>query len=147
MKRDIDGDYNNTDVDAALTKRTNAQITFYGGEDLKHSACYGRSGLANYNARPTDMIAAMYMRGLEMCYKCLEIRNGKVSTKSIIVKVIDKCAGCPRGAQNVDLTLGAFKKIARPIDGRVAIQWRGLPSCPKTGSWPTLEVRRKKRRN
>jgi len=136
-----------TESDSSHQKRTNAQITFYGGEDLKHAACYGRSGMKVYNAKPSDMIGAMFMKGLESCYKCLEIRNGKAKVKTIIVKIIDKCAGCPKGAKNVDLTLGAFKKLAKPIDGRVAIQWRGLPSCPKTGTWPTYEVRNKKRRN
>jgi hypothetical protein len=123
-----------------LAKRANsAQITWYTGNDLKNSACYGRNGLKVYNARPSDLIGAMWMQNFEMCYQCVQIKNGKSSVKTIIVKIIDKCAGCPPHHKNIDLTPGAFKKLANPDAGRVEIVWRPLPNCPKTGPWPTFE--------
>ncbi|CAG8492050.1 10235_t:CDS:1 [Ambispora gerdemannii] len=125
-----------------VEKRVNAQITYYEGQDLKNSACYGRNGLPVYNARPTDMIAAMAMSGLDMCYKCIEIKNHKKKVVTIIVKVIDICGGCPPGKNNVDLTKTAFSKLANPIDGRVEIVWRPLPNCPTKGKWPKFEKRK-----
>ncbi|CAG8441176.1 13845_t:CDS:1 [Ambispora leptoticha] len=124
------------------TKRVNAQITYYEGNDLKNSACYGRNGLPVYNAKPTDMIAAMSMSGFEMCYKCIQIKNHKKKVVTVTVKVIDKCAGCPVGGNNVDLTITAFSKLADPVDGRVEIVWRPLPKCPTKGRWPTFEVKK-----
>ncbi|CAG8541969.1 3169_t:CDS:1 [Paraglomus brasilianum] len=130
-------------MDDTLTKRAvGAQITYYEGPDLKNSACYGRNGLRVYNAKPSDFIGAMWMNKFEMCYQCIEIKNGKV--KTIVVKIIDKCAGCPKGHKNVDLTKGAFSKLANPIDGRVAIMWRPLPNCPTKGAWPTFEGSKRK---
>uniref|UniRef100_A0A1D1YVN6 Putative EG45-like domain containing protein 1 n=1 Tax=Anthurium amnicola TaxID=1678845 RepID=A0A1D1YVN6_9ARAE len=128
-----------------LTERANgAEITFYEGADLKNSACYGRNGLRVYNAKPSDFIGAMSMSKFEMCYQCLEIKNGKSKVKTIIVKIIDKCAGCPKNKKNVDLTKGAFSKLANPVDGRVAIMWRPLPNCPSKGAWPTFEKSKRK---
>lgn len=124
-----------------------AQITFYEGQDLKNSACYGRNGLRIYDAKPTDAIAAMWMKDFEMCYQCIEIKNGKKSVKSIIVKVIDKCAGCPPHKKNVDLTRSAFSQLAAVSVGRVEIIWRPLPICPKTGAWPTFEQKKGKRKS
>ncbi|CAG8500900.1 8805_t:CDS:1 [Paraglomus occultum] len=123
-----------------LAKRDfGAQITWYDGNDLKNSACYGRNGLKVYNAKPSDFIGAMSMRNFEMCYKCIQIKNGRSSVKTIIVKIIDLCAGCDPKKKNVDLTPGAFRKLANLDDGRVEIVWRPLPNCPKTGAWPTFE--------
>jgi len=132
-----------------LTERGNipAEITYYEGADLKNSACYGRNGLTVYNARPSDFIGAMWMNRFEMCYQCLEIKNGRSNVKTIIVKVIDKCAGCPPHGKNVDLTKGAFSKLASPNDGRVNIMWRPLSNCPSRGAWPKYEKSRKIKRS
>jgi hypothetical protein len=124
--------------DAGKGKPIDAQITFYDGESLKNSACYGNFGVRSYNANENDMIAAMHMNEFEMCYKCLEIRNPANDNK-IIVKVIDKCAGCPPGANNVDLTPLAFGKLADHNLGRVDIEWRPLDKCPDKGRWPIFE--------
>ncbi|RIA86186.1 expansin module family protein, partial [Glomus cerebriforme] len=103
--------------------------TFYEGQSLKNSACYGNSGVRNYDANENDMIAAMNMKDLELCYECLEIRNPTNNNK-IIVKVIDKCDGCPPGGDNIDLTPTAFKQLADLNSGRVEIEWRPLDKCP-----------------
>jgi len=124
---------------AKRDNKYNAQVTWYDGQDLNNAACYGSSGVQVYNAKPTDFIGAMWMRNLEMCYQCLEIKNGKAKVESIIVKIVDKCAGCPPDGKNVDLTQTAFQKLASLDDGRIEIVWRPLPNCPKTGAWPTFE--------
>jgi len=134
-----------TVMDYSLAKRQNAaEITYYEGEDLKNAACYGRNGLKPFNAKPSDFIAAMWMRNLEFCYQCIEVRSGKKKVKTITVKVIDKCAGCPTGKKNVDLTRTAFEKLAPLSEGRVAIQWRPIPKCPQKGAWPTYESKGRK---
>ncbi|CAG8438945.1 18945_t:CDS:2 [Rhizophagus irregularis] len=119
-------------------KPVDAQITFYSGDSLKNSACYGNNGLRNYDANENDMIAAMHMNELELCFDCIEIRN-PANNKNIIVKVIDKCAGCPPDGNNVDLTPFAFKQLADIILGRVNIEWRPLNKCPDKGRWPIFE--------
>ncbi|KAG9285743.1 hypothetical protein G9A89_003422 [Geosiphon pyriformis] len=121
----------------------NAQITFYQDNDLKNAACYGRNGLRVYNAKNTDMIAAMAMDGLEMCYKCVEIKNHVKSVKTIVVKVIDICGGCPN-KQNIDLTRSAFSKLAQLDQGRVNIVWRPKPRCPTKGAWPRFEQNKRR---
>ncbi|CAB4421813.1 unnamed protein product [Rhizophagus irregularis] len=119
-------------------KPVDAQITFYSGDSLKNSACYGNNGLRNYDANENDMIAAMHMNELELCFECIEIRN-PANNKNIIVKVIDKCAGCPPDGNNVDLTPFAFKQLADINLGRVNIEWRPLDKCPDKGRWPIFE--------
>jgi len=134
-------------VDFSLKKRklrdTSAEITFYEDDQLENAACYGRDGLPDYNAQPSDRIGAMSMSGLEMCYECLQITNPK-NKKKVVVKIIDMCAGCPRG--NVDLTLSSFASIADPIDGIVKITWKPV-GCPSKGRFPTFEKKRNKKRN
>lgn len=134
-KNDDDKDTKN---DNGKGKPVDAQITFYDGESLKNSACYGNFGLRNYDANENDMIAAMHMKEFELCYECIEIRN-PANNKKIIVKVIDKCADCPPGGNNVDLTPFAFKQLADLILGRVEIEWRPLNKCPNKGRWPIFE--------
>lgn len=112
-----------------------AQITYYNGEDLKGSACYGRNGLPPYDAKDSDFIAAMYMDDFEHCYECLKICR---DSKCVVVKVIDECGGCPPDAQNVDLTESAFKKLATLEEGRVKIKYRPI-KCPAKGRWPKFE--------
>src|SRR5688572_30496242 len=69
------------------------EATFFESFHLKNSACYGRNGLRRYDAKESDLIAAMNMKGLDMCYKCLKVKNKKTG-KTVTVKVIDKCVGC-----------------------------------------------------
>jgi len=118
------------------SKPVDAQITFFDGDQLKNSACYGTNGVRSYDANESDMIAAMHMDELELCYKCIEIRN-PANNNSIIVKVIDICADCP--PDNIDLTPTAFKQLADLDLGRVDIEWRPLDECPDKGRWPIFE--------
>ncbi|CAG8740179.1 20992_t:CDS:1 [Cetraspora pellucida] len=129
----------NTTTSQGQGQNVGAKITFFEGNTLKNAFCYGDGKLPSYDAKPTDYIGAMNMIGKTMCYKCVEIKCG---SKSIIVKIIDKCATC--GSRNdIDLTLAAFKELAPPVKGIVQISWRPLTSCPSTGKWPTLEEKNK----
>lgn len=116
-------------------------ITFYEDDQLNNAACYGRDGIPNYNAKPSDRIGAMINNG--MCYKCVKITNPK-NKKSVIVKIIDKCAGCKKN--QIDLTRSAFASIANTDDGIVKVTWKGV-ACPSKGRFPTLEKNKKKKKN
>ena len=64
----------------------------YSGNDLKNAACYDRNGLPPYSATIHSLIGAMAMKKFEECYKCMKITN-KANKKSVVVKIVDKCAG------------------------------------------------------
>src|SRR6266496_3159507 len=65
--------------DFSLNKRGQpAKITFYEDDQLENAACYGRDGMPDYNAKPSDMIAAT---GKNMCYQCLQITNPRNKKK------------------------------------------------------------------
>ncbi|RHZ81759.1 hypothetical protein Glove_117g327 [Diversispora epigaea] len=42
--------------------------------------------------------------------------------KSVIVKVVDRCAGC--NSEDIDLSPAAFNQIADPAEGRVKGSWQ-----------------------
>ncbi|KAG1443392.1 hypothetical protein G6F56_010685 [Rhizopus delemar] len=101
--------------------------TWYSGNDLKNAACYDRKGLPKYSATIHSMIGAMAMRKFENCYKCMKITNNS-NKKHIVVKIVDKCAGCKVG-KAIDLTPGAFLKLASLDVGVLNISWKTV-SCP-----------------
>ncbi|KAL1921992.1 uncharacterized protein VTP21DRAFT_10634 [Calcarisporiella thermophila] len=110
------------------------RVTWYDGGNLNNAACYGRNGLKPYNGRNSDMIGAI-KGGLNMCYKCIEVRSGG---KSVVVKLVDLCAGCAKNG-NIDLTRSAFSKLGNPDAGILNISWRPLSKCPASGNWPKYE--------
>lgn len=67
------------------------------------------------------------MNSFESCYKCMKITNNS-NKKNVIVKIVDKCAGCAVG-KAIDLTPGAFQKLADLDTGVVDISWKAI-SCP-----------------
>jgi rare lipoprotein A (peptidoglycan hydrolase) len=67
------------------------------------------------------------MKKFENCYKCMKITNNS-NKKSIVVKIVDKCAGCVVG-KAIDLTPGAFQKLAKLDVGVLNISWKAV-SCP-----------------
>ncbi|KAF7732539.1 hypothetical protein EC973_003286 [Apophysomyces ossiformis] len=125
---------NTTEV--GLEKR--GRGTWYSGSDLKNAACYDRNGLPPYHATVHSMIGAMAMNKFENCYKCMKITNNKQRKLSVVVKIVDKCAGCKVG-KAIDLTPAAFKKIAPKGDldlGVLDISWKPV-RCQKSKLYPS----------
>ncbi|KAI8975937.1 hypothetical protein BDB01DRAFT_804741 [Pilobolus umbonatus] len=85
--------------------------TWYNGEDLRNAACYDRNGLQPFHATPYDMIGAMAMHQFEHCFKCMQITNNQSPHLKVIVRIVDKCAGCRIG-RAIDLTPAAFQIIS-----------------------------------
>jgi expansin (peptidoglycan-binding protein) len=110
------------------------------------------AGACSYGASPEDLdVAAIAQRDYAssaVCGACAEVQ-GPLGT--VRVRLVDVCPGCTT-AGHLDLSRQAFAKIARPIDGRVAVRWRFI-SCPVTGPiryrfkegsnpwWTALQVR------
>ncbi|KAI8343267.1 RlpA-like double-psi beta-barrel-protein domain-containing protein-containing protein [Chlamydoabsidia padenii] len=119
-------------------KKRSFRGTWYSGEDLKNAACYGREGLAPYSATVKSMIGAMAMDDFENCYKCMKITNNKNKDLSVVVKIVDKCAGCVVN-EAIDLTPAAFQKIAPGGDlnvGVLDISWKEV-KCPNSDLYPS----------
>jgi expansin (peptidoglycan-binding protein) len=110
------------------------------------------AGACSFGASPLDLdVAAITFReygGSAACGACAEVK-GPLGT--VRVRIVDVCPGCTT-AGHLDLSRQAFAKIARPIDGRVAVSWRYV-SCDVTGPiryrfkegsnpwWTALQVR------
>lgn len=60
--------------------------------------------------------------GSELCGACLEVLGAK---GSVLVRVEDRCPGCPFGS--LDLSMTAFAVIDDLAKGRVPIKWRVIP--------------------
>ncbi|KAF9128059.1 hypothetical protein BGW39_005368 [Mortierella sp. 14UC] len=119
-------------------KKISGKSTWFNGHDLKGAACYGNlMGNSNVNARDDWMIGAVHMahyKGGERaaCFECAKITAGK---RSIIVRLIDDCAGC--APNQIDLTASAFKKLAPLRQGVVKTTYEFV-RCPSRGNmkWP-----------
>ncbi|KAI8099730.1 uncharacterized protein BX664DRAFT_290001 [Halteromyces radiatus] len=123
--------------DVTMNKRA-FRGTWYSGNDLKNAACYGRNGLPSYSATIHSMIGAMAMNGFENCYKCMKIVNNQQKHLSVVVKIVDKCAGC-KVNQAIDLTPNAFAKLAPGGDlgiGVLDISWKPV-RCPNSKLYPS----------
>ncbi|KAI9309520.1 RlpA-like double-psi beta-barrel-protein domain-containing protein-containing protein [Cunninghamella echinulata] len=109
--------------------------TWYTGSDLKNAACYGRKGLPTYSATVHSMIGAMAMREFENCYKCMKITNNQNKSRSVVVRIVDKCAGCKVG-KAIDLTPAAFKKLGSLDLGVLDISWKPV-KCTGSKLYPS----------
>jgi len=76
-----------------------------------------------------DLVAAMDSRRYgntsvksSLCGKRVQITNPK-NNKSVTVTVADACPTCAN-SNSIDLSVGAFTKIATEAEGMVAIQWK-----------------------
>ncbi|KAI8644231.1 hypothetical protein BD408DRAFT_430648 [Parasitella parasitica] len=123
---------NLTDINTGILekryKRPEFRGTWYDGEDLRNAACYERNGLPQFHAKDSYMIGAMKMHKFENCYKCMKITNKK-NKKSIVVKIVDHCAGCIVG-KDIDLTKTAFRKLESNLDvGELDLSWK-VTDCP-----------------
>ncbi|CAO3629682.1 unnamed protein product [Cunninghamella blakesleeana] len=124
--------------DSGVFEKRGGRGTWYSGNDLKNAACYGRNGLSPYSATIHSMIGAMAMRKFENCYKCMKITNNKNKKLSVVVKIVDKCAGCKVG-KAIDLTPAAFKKVAPGGDldlGVLDISWKPV-KCSNSKLYPS----------
>ena len=89
------------------------------------------TGNCSFDATPNDpLVAALNTTdyaGSSACGACAEVAgpNGKVT-----VRIVDRCPGCARG--HLDLSPGAFERIAERSAGRVPISWRYV-TCPVSG--------------
>jgi expansin (peptidoglycan-binding protein) len=90
------------------------------------------AGACSFGASPEDLnVTAIALRdyaGSAACGTCAEVQ-GPLGT--VRVRIVDVCPGCTT-AGHLDLSREAFAKIAKPIDGRVAVRWRPI-SCDVTG--------------
>ncbi|KAG0298127.1 hypothetical protein BGZ96_002619, partial [Linnemannia gamsii] len=104
--------------------------TWFNGHDLKGAACYGNlMGNSHVNAGDSWMIGAVHMKHYKggdrtACFECAKITAGK---RSIVVRIIDDCAGC--APNQIDLTASAFKKLAPLNQGVVKTKYEFV-RCP-----------------
>ncbi|KAI7816982.1 RlpA-like double-psi beta-barrel-protein domain-containing protein-containing protein [Gamsiella multidivaricata] len=104
----------------------------------KQVACYGDLlGNSHVNAGDSWHIAAVHMahyKGGEKtaCFECAKITSGR---RSVIVRIIDDCAGC--APNQIDLTASAFKILAPLSQGVVKTTYQFV-RCPSRGNlkWP-----------
>jgi expansin (peptidoglycan-binding protein) len=66
--------------------------------------------------------------GSELCGACLEVLGAK---GSVVVRVEDRCPGCPYGS--LDLSMTAFATIDELAKGRIPIKWRVVPCSDTSG--------------
>lgn len=88
---------------------TSHRITYYSGKQLKNPACGGP------NPNDHSMIAAVKEGGAFSCGDKVHVQHG---SNSVVVKVVDFCESC--GHQDMDLTPGAFKKLAPISKGEIS---------------------------
>ncbi|KAF9319337.1 hypothetical protein BG003_009418 [Podila horticola] len=125
-------------------KKMSGLSTWFNGHDLKSTACYGNLlGNSHVNAQDGWHIGAVhmdyYVKGYKAaCFECAKISYGK---KSIIVRIIDDCAGCK--PNQIDLTASAFKALAPLSQGVVKTTYEFV-RCPSSHlKWPKSPVVRK----
>ncbi|KAK3821983.1 MAG: RlpA-like double-psi beta-barrel-protein domain-containing protein-containing protein [Linnemannia elongata] len=119
-------------------KKISGKSTWFNGHDLKGAACYGNlMGNSHVNAGDSWMIGAVHMKHYKggdrtACFECAKITAGK---RSIVVRIIDDCAGC--APNQIDLTASAFKKLAPLSQGVVKTTYEFV-RCPSKGNlkWP-----------
>ncbi|KAF8981958.1 hypothetical protein BGZ46_002058 [Entomortierella lignicola] len=111
--------------------------TWFDGNDLKGAACYGDLLNQNKNAKDSWHIGAVHMDSYSKgekaaCFECAKITANR---RSVIVRIIDDCAGC--APNQIDLTRSAFKILAPLSQGVVKTTYQFV-KCPSGGSfWPS----------
>ncbi|MBK6918136.1 MAG: hypothetical protein IPH07_12110 [Deltaproteobacteria bacterium] len=84
------------------------------------------SGNCGFPATPDDpLVAAMNhvdYAGSSACGTCVRVQG---PDGSVDVRIVDQCPECPAG--DIDLSPGAFERIAPLTAGRVAITWQVIP--------------------
>ncbi|KAF9439081.1 hypothetical protein BGZ76_000043 [Entomortierella beljakovae] len=126
-------------------KKAVGKSTWFNGHDLKGAACYGDLlGNSRVNAGDSWHIGAVHMASYiggekAACFECAKVTAGK---RSVIVRIIDDCAGC--APNQIDLTASAFKVLAPLSKGVVKTRYEFI-RCPYSGKlkWPKSPVVRK----
>ncbi|KAF9918557.1 hypothetical protein BX616_007857 [Lobosporangium transversale] len=116
----------------------NGVSTWFNGHDLKGAACYGTLlGNSHVDAKDGWYIGAVRMKHYvggyrAACFECARITSGR---RSIIVRIIDDCAGCK--PNQIDLTASAFKALAPLSRGVIHTKYEFI-RCPSRGNlkWP-----------
>ncbi|KAJ6527681.1 RlpA-like double-psi beta-barrel-protein domain-containing protein-containing protein [Mycena capillaripes] len=99
-------------VDAAAAHH--GRVTFY----LPNGAVGACGHPIKTSAHAVALASAQYNDGAH-CGKKIKVQH---NGKSIIAKVVDLCPGCP--SDGLDLTRGAFKKLAKPAIGVIEADWQ-----------------------
>jgi len=83
----------------------------------------GAAGACGKVHQDTDLVAAIDKGSFSnaLCGKSVTITN-VANKKSVTATIADECPGCSN-AQSIDLSKGAFDKIADESTGVVDIQW------------------------
>ncbi|KAG0091581.1 hypothetical protein BGZ93_011321 [Podila epicladia] len=125
-------------------KKMSGVSTWFNGHDLKATACYGNlMGNSHVNAADGWHIGAVHMASYVKSYRgaCFECAKISVGKKSIIVRIIDDCAGCK--PNQIDLTASAFKALA-PLSKGVIKTTYEFVRCPSSNlKWPKSPAVRK----
>ncbi|TKY86783.1 hypothetical protein EX895_004423 [Sporisorium graminicola] len=90
--------------------RKAVQITWYASHDLQNPQCgNGGGSWQPENSSHIGAVVKNWDNGPQ-CGEFVKLCNKKANDHCVIVRVIDKCAGC--GQDHVDLTKSAFKKLS-----------------------------------
>jgi len=121
----------------SLVKRKSkgARITWYTGHDMDDPYCWPQGG---FQPRANMLVAAVAINwhGKPKCKSYVQLKRG---SHSVIVRVVDMCAGCkPNNVPWFDLSERAFKALGLSLDAGVAngIQYRSV-GRPKNHSRST----------
>ncbi|WAR57440.1 hypothetical protein PtB15_8B487 [Puccinia triticina] len=105
-------------------------ITWYTGHDLLFPSCFPDD--ANWAPTDDSMVAAVTIEwpGKPKCGSFVRIHHHSKKSKSIVVRIVDTCAGCPPGQPHLDLTKAAFEKLYDEDVGMVAGLKAKVIPCP-----------------
>ncbi|KAI5776860.1 RlpA-like double-psi beta-barrel-protein domain-containing protein-containing protein [Geopyxis carbonaria] len=78
----------------------------------------GLGACGKYHNSGQHVAAVAVGRGKGECGRRVKIQRGG---RSCIVTIVDLCQGCAYG--DIDLSITAFKKVAKQSEGRVPIKW------------------------
>ncbi|KAG0140519.1 hypothetical protein CROQUDRAFT_69275 [Cronartium quercuum f. sp. fusiforme G11] len=114
-------------------------ITWYTGHDLLNPSCVRQSSWA-----PTDssMVGAVTIQwsNKPACGRFVRIRHHENKGKSIVVRIMDSCAGCASGSAHIDLTTGAFKKLYNLDVGLVSGLQAQMVNAPEGYTWSKADI-------
>jgi len=112
-------------------------ITWYTGHDLLYPSCF--SDQDNWAPSDESMVAAVTIEwpGKPKCGSFVRIQHKTNKHKSVVVRIVDTCAGCAAGSAHLDLTKAAFQKLYDEEVGMVeGLKAKVIPTPSKIrGNW------------